>query len=205
MSPVARVQHKMVKTALIDQFMWHRPFGPSTLNPDLNSKTVQLNCINAIVRRMSLPTPKSANPELVSLAGELRISLAKLVRRVREQAQQGDFTSSQKSVLLRLERNGASTVSALARAESVRPQSMRVTVAALEAQGAVSGHPDPTDARQTLITLTETFREKVKHTRAIKEDWLLRALQAQLSVDEQTTLASAVQLLQRLAEFEQKD
>jgi DNA-binding MarR family transcriptional regulator len=136
-----------------------------------------------------------------ALAGELRISLGKLIRRTREQAHPGDFTSAQKSVLLRLDRDGPATVSALARAESVRPQSMRVTVAGLEAMGAISGEPDPADGRQTLIALTPTFRKTLKASRAAKEDWLLRALQAQLSPQEQDALAAAVKLLQRLAEF----
>jgi len=136
-----------------------------------------------------------------ALAGELRISVGKLVRRLREQAQAEDFTSSHKSVLLRLDRDGPATVSALARAESVRPQSMRVTVAALEALKAVSGKPDPTDGRQTLIGLTPGFRKKLAASRAAKDDWLTRAVQAQLSVQEQDQLAAAVKLLQRLADF----
>lgn len=144
-------------------------------------------------------TPES--PQLAALAGELRISVSKLIRRVREQAHPGDFTSAQKSVLLRLDRDGPATVSALARAESVRPQSMRVTVAGLEEMGAISGQPDPTDGRQTLIALTPTFRKTVKASRAAKNDWLVRALQAQLSPQEQDTLAAAVKLLERLADF----
>jgi DNA-binding MarR family transcriptional regulator len=146
-------------------------------------------------------SPTSESPQLAALAGELRISLGKLIRRVREQAHPGDFTSAQKSVLLRLDRDGPATVSALARAESVRPQSMRVTVAGLEAMGAISGRPDPTDGRQTLIALTATFRKTVKASRAAKDDWLVRALQAQLSPQEQDTLATAVKLLERLADF----
>lgn len=136
-----------------------------------------------------------------ALAGELRISVGKLVRRLREQAQAEDFTSSHKSVLLRLDRDGPATVSALARAESVRPQSMRVTVAALEALKAVSGKADPSDGRQTLIDLTPGFRKKLAASRAAKDDWLTRAVQAQLSAQEQDQLAAAVKLLQRLADF----
>ncbi|ASW03484.1 MarR family winged helix-turn-helix transcriptional regulator [Paraburkholderia aromaticivorans] len=143
----------------------------------------------------------SETPKLAALAGELRISLGKLIRRVREQAHPGDFTSAQKSVLLRLDRDGPATVSVLARAESVRPQSMRITVAGLEATGAISGEPDPTDGRQTLIALTPAFRKTLKASRAAKDDWLVRALQAQLSPQEQDELAAAVQLLQRLADF----
>jgi len=143
----------------------------------------------------------SGTPELAALAGDLRISLGKLIRRVREQTHADDFTSAQKSVLLRVERDGPTTVSALARAESVRPQSMRITVAGLEAMGAIRGEPDPSDGRQTLIALTPAFRKTVKASRAAKEDWLVRALQAQLSAQEQRELAAAVKLLQRLADF----
>ncbi len=143
----------------------------------------------------------SDTSQLAALAGELRISLSKLIRRLREQAHPGDFTSSQKSVLHRLDRDGPATVSALARAESVRPQSMRVTVAGLEAVGAVHGEPDPGDGRQTLVCLTPAFRETVKASRAAKEDWLVLALQTQLSPEEQAELAATVKLLQRLADF----
>lgn len=150
---------------------------------------------------MSSSSSQSETARLTALAGELRIGLGKLVRRLREQAQAGDFTSSQRSVLHRLDRDGPATVSSLARAESVRPQSMRITVAALEAMGAVSGTPDPDDRRQTLIALTPTFRETVKATRAAKEDWLFHALQTQLSAQERAELDAAVKLLQRLADF----
>jgi len=150
---------------------------------------------------MANPSRASEASPLAALAGELRISLGKLNRRLREQAHAGDFTSAQKSVLLRLDRDGPATVSALARAESVRPQSMRITVAGLEAIKAVSGKPDPTDGRQTLIDLTPGFRRTVKVSRAAKDDWLTRALQAQLSSQEQKELAAAVKLLQRLADF----
>lgn len=136
-----------------------------------------------------------------SLAAELRISLGKLIRRLREQTHRDDFTTAQKSVLLRLDRDGATTVSALARAESVRPQSMRITVAGLELMQAVSGRPDPTDGRQTLIELTPTLRKHLTESRAAKDDWLLRALQEQLSPQEQAELAAAVKLLERLADF----
>src|ERR1700750_1808877 len=106
---------------------------------------------------MSRASRNSQAPQLAILAGELRVAISKLVRRAREQVSAGDFTNSQKSVLLRLERDGPATVSMLARAEGVRPQSMRVTVAALEAAGAGGGKPDPRDGRQTLFHLPPFF------------------------------------------------
>jgi DNA-binding MarR family transcriptional regulator len=138
---------------------------------------------------------------LSTLAGELRVSLGKLTRRVREQSHPGDFTSAQKSVLLLLERDGPVTVSTLARAESVRPQSMRVTVAGLEKMGLISGEQDPADGRQTFFSLTAACRETLRKSRAAREDWLLRALQAQLAPHERKQLAAAIDLLNRLADF----
>lgn len=150
---------------------------------------------------MAKQPPPVETPLSAALAGDLRIALGKLSRRLREQVHPNDLTHAQKSVLLRLDRDGPATVSALARAGSVKPQSMRVTVAGLEAMGAVAGRPDPTDGRQTLIELTAGFRKVLKESRAAKDDWLFRALQAQLSAPEQAKLAKAVKLLQRLAEF----
>lgn len=138
---------------------------------------------------------------LPTLAGELRVSVSKVIRRLREQAHPGDFTPSQKSVLHRLEQDGPVTVSALARAESVRPQSMRVTVASLEKMGLVSGKQDPTDGRKTFFSLTAACRKTLGNGRAAKEDWLTRAIQAQLTPREQKQLAAAVELIKRLADF----
>src|ERR1700733_9482893 len=127
-------------------------------------------------------TSQSSDPrQLTALAGELRAVVAKLIRRAREQSDVGDFPYAQKSVLLRLERDGPATVSMLARAESVRPQSMRMTVSALEAAGAVGGKPDPKDGRQTFISLTPPFQKALKSGRAAVEDWLYRALTSQLA------------------------
>jgi DNA-binding MarR family transcriptional regulator len=143
----------------------------------------------------------ASESQLTALAGELRVVLGKLLRRLREQADGADFTNAQKSVLLRLERDGPATVSMLARAEGVRPQSMRITVAALEKAGVVSGKPDPEDARQTFLSLTPSFLKVVKTGRAAREDWLFRALGAQLAPREHEQLAAAVKLLSRLADF----
>jgi len=146
-------------------------------------------------------TSHTSESQLAGLAGELRIAVGKLIRRWREQGHLGDFTNAQKSVLLRLERDGPATVSMLARAEGVRPQSMRITVSALEAAGVVSGKPDPKDGRQTFLSLTPSFLKIVKTGRAAREDWLFRALQAQLAPREHGQLAAAVKLLSRLADF----
>jgi DNA-binding MarR family transcriptional regulator len=135
-----------------------------------------------------------------ALAGELRVLISQLKRRQREQTHLGDYTWSQVAVLIRLERDGPATASALARSDGVRPQSMGATVATLEAAGLVKGSPDPADGRQTILSLTDTCRELIKANRAAKEDWLFHAIQTKLSPAEQEKLATALELLKRLAD-----
>jgi DNA-binding MarR family transcriptional regulator len=134
------------------------------------------------------------------LAQGLRALLGKLKRRLREQAGVGDLTPSQVSVLLRLEKDGAATASRLARAEGMRPQSIAPVIAALEDAGLVSGAPDPTDGRQTLLSLTDACRKLVSRGRAARQDWLTRTIQARLTPREQDELSAAVALLQRLVD-----
>jgi DNA-binding MarR family transcriptional regulator len=138
--------------------------------------------------------------DAAALAAELRGVVGKLKRRMRKQTSSWDLTPSQVGVLLRLENGGPATVSGLARAEGMRPQSMSSVVATLEAAGLVTSVPDPTDKRQFLLSLTDAYRKKVREDRAARQDWLVRVLQAHFSQREQAQIAVAVELLKRLAE-----
>jgi DNA-binding MarR family transcriptional regulator len=135
-----------------------------------------------------------------ALALEIRTLIGKLRRKLRDQTGHDDFTSSQAAVLLRLEKDGPATVSNLARAEAIRPQSMSAAIAPLEAAGLVSGAPDPNDGRQTLLSLTSKCRELLQKRRAAKQDWLTKTLHAKLSTEEQKKLAEALDILARLVE-----
>ncbi len=103
-------------------------------------------------------------------------------------------------MIIRLERDGPATVSALARAEGVRQQSMGATISTLEAAGLVKGSPDPADGRQTILSLTDACREMIQASRAAKEDWLFHAIQTKLSPAEQEQLATNLELLKRIAD-----
>lgn len=133
-----------------------------------------------------------------ALAGDLRVLVGNLKRQLRQQTHLGDLTWSQIAVLGRLDRDGPATVTALARAEGMRPQSMGANIAALETAGLVGGTPDPNDGRQTILSLTAACREWIKAERAAREDWLARAIQTHLSAAEQDEVARAVELLKRL-------
>jgi DNA-binding MarR family transcriptional regulator len=135
-----------------------------------------------------------------ALAGELRVLAGKLKRRLREQTHFGDLTWSQVTVLGFLDREGPATVTTLAKAEGVRPQSMGATVSSLEEAGLVVGAPDPSDGRQTILSLTPACLELLQASRAAREDWLYRTIQSKLTPDEQQELARGVALLNRLIE-----
>lgn len=137
---------------------------------------------------------------LLVLAGELRAVIGKLNRQLREQSQTGDLTSSQKSVLVHLEREGSATVTTLARALGMRPQSMGVAVSALQAAGLVVGSAHPSDGRQTVLSLTPACRRLIRAARSAREDWLFQAIQTKLGPREQEQLAAGVELLKRLVD-----
>ena len=135
-----------------------------------------------------------------TLAAEMRTVFRKLKLLVREHGGGNDLTPSQASVLLRLETDGAATVSSLARAEGMRPQSMSAIVVPLEEAGLVSGAPDPDDGRQTLLSLTPKCLKWVQEGRAARQDWLTATVARKLSVREQERLQAALELLARLVE-----
>ena len=149
----------------------------------------------------SIESPKPpTSPPPVALAAELRPLISKLKRRLRGQGRVGDLTASQASTLRRLLKDGPLTTSELARAEGLRPQSMAAITRALQVAGLVVGTPDPTDGRQTRLSVTDACRQRLHDHRAAREDWLARALASRLSPEEQVHLASAVTLLKRLVE-----
>lgn len=151
---------------------------------------------------MNLEHRQAEPAEVVAhaLAAELRVLLGALKRRLRAHASPGDLSLSQLAVLGRLERDGPATVTTLARAEGVRPQSMGATTASLEAAGMIIGAPDPGDGRQTLLSVTPECRTWILANRAAREDWLFHAIRGQLSAREQETLGEAVALLKRIVD-----
>jgi DNA-binding MarR family transcriptional regulator len=140
----------------------------------------------------------STPPDPATIASELRAIFVRLKRRLREQTSPGEHTPSQTAVLVRLERDGPMTASALARAEGMRPQSMGAIIAPLEAAGMLTGAPDPNDGRQTLLSLSQNCITWIREGRAARQDFLTRAIQAQLSPPEQAQLAAAIELLKRI-------
>lgn len=135
-----------------------------------------------------------------ALAVEIRALHRMLRSRVREHGGGKDLTPSQISVLVRLEKDGATTMSSLARAECMRPQSMTEITAPLLEAGLLSRSPDPHDGRQTFISLTPKCVKWIQEGRAASHDWLTTAISRKLTREEQARLFDSLRLLRRLVE-----
>jgi DNA-binding MarR family transcriptional regulator len=135
--------------------------------------------------------------DIAPLAADLRVAVGQLIRRLR--TEQNLFPLNQASVLGRLDRDGPCSVADLAQAERVRPQSMAQTVGDLEADALVERRPDPDDRRRALVSLTAAGRARIEEDRAVREGWLVKALE-ELSEDDRETIDAAVAILARIAD-----
>ncbi len=100
-------------------------------------------------------TPGTAAPlneptaEITELASQLRLAVARLTRRIRQEAAATgeELTASTQGALASIERLGPITLGELAAVEQVQPPSMTRIVARLEEWGYVTRVVDPDDRR----------------------------------------------------------
>jgi DNA-binding MarR family transcriptional regulator len=141
--------------------------------------------------------PAQTNADL-AVAGELRLAVMRLARRLRrERSSSDDLSLTQLSTLSTLELHGEMTLKELAAHERVQPPSMTKTVAFLEDKGLATRTADPTDGRQVLIALTAAARALLKEDRKRRDAWLAQRLR-DLTPDEVDVLRAAAPILERL-------
>jgi DNA-binding MarR family transcriptional regulator len=129
---------------------------------------------------------------------ELMNSVGLLVRRVRVAGATGDLSMSESAVMSRLSKDGPASIADLARAESVKPQSMGTMIATLEEMGLVERKPHPSDGRQSRIALTAKGEAVRKTTKDAKVSWLAQGVAA-LDENERETLFAAGEIIKKLA------
>jgi DNA-binding MarR family transcriptional regulator len=145
-------------------------------------------------------TPDPPTPTVEEVAAALRTAAGNLYRRLKQSPIEGEATLAEASTLGRLERNGPATSSDLARADRISPQSMGVTVAALEERGLIERSRDPLDGRRVVLSITEAGRQVVHDKRGARTAMIAAALRDGFTDAELGQLLAAAPLIQRLAE-----
>ncbi len=146
------------------------------------------------------PPPDPRAPTAEEVAAALRVAAGNLYRRLKQSPIEGEATLAETSTLGRLERNGPATSSDLARADRISPQSMGVTVAALEERGLIERSRDPLDGRRVVLSITEAGLRMVHDKRGARTAMLATALRDGFTDTELGQLLAAAPLIQRLAE-----
>jgi DNA-binding MarR family transcriptional regulator len=84
----------------------------------------------------------------------------------------------------------------------MQPQALTRTFAALEEQGWARRLPDPSDGRQSLLTITAAGREVLADEMRPRDEWVATAIERELTAAECDLLVVAARLLERLAEVD---
>jgi DNA-binding MarR family transcriptional regulator len=143
-------------------------------------------------------TTTASDADVVELAARLRLAVARLGRRLRQEAG-GPLSPSMVSALATIERQGEITLGDLAAAERVQPSSVTSMVGKLEAAGHAERRPDQADGRVTWVRLTPQGKRLLERERAHKTAFLARGLRRQ-EPDDLAALARAVEVLERLVD-----
>ena len=153
---------------------------------------------------MTTTTPaRSSRSDLRGVSGladGLRPAVMRLARRLRQVRADGlDLTPSQLSAMGTLARADDQPIGALAAAEKVAAPSMTRIVNALEERGLVARTPDPTDRRQSLVSLTPSGRDLLLLLRRRRSEWLAQRI-AELDAQDREVLRRAVGILERICD-----
>jgi DNA-binding MarR family transcriptional regulator len=152
-----------------------------------------------VSRRVVAPAT-DANAEL---AAQLRLAVARLSRRIRQQAAATgeELTASTQAALATIARVGPITLGELAAVEQVQPPSMTRIVARLDEWGYAIRVVDPNDRRVVRVAITDSGRELLARSRTRKDAFLAQRV-AHLSDDERARLAAALPILEHLMDDE---
>ena len=140
-------------------------------------------------------TPSATDAE--RLAADLRVAVARLARRLRQQTGT-DLTASLLSALWSIERLEPVTLGDLAVAERVQPPTLTRIAVRLEEEGLVVRETDANDRRVTIVQLSPDGRRLLERTRTRRTAYLTKRLRG-LDPEDLAILERAAPILERLA------
>ena len=143
-----------------------------------------------------------ATADAVQLAAELRLSVTRLARRLRQAADMG-LSPSLLSALAIVHVHGPLTLGALAELEGVSPPTVTRVVNRLEGDGLLERVVDPDDKRVCRVVITDDGESLLDASRERKTAWLAERLAA-LDAEQLAHLAAAAIVLDQLSASEQR-
>lgn len=134
----------------------------------------------------------------LELAAALRLTIARLARRFRQQSR-GGLTPSQRSVVAVLARHGPMTMGSLADWEGISRPSATGIVSRLAEKGLVVRTEGPSDSRKSVVELTDLGHDRARIGREEGTSFLVPRLE-RLTDRELAILQDALPVLQSLLE-----
>jgi DNA-binding MarR family transcriptional regulator len=142
--------------------------------------------------------------EITEVAARLRLAIARMARRLRQDALEAEgapLSPSLNAALATVEIHGPLTPSELAARERVqRPTATRI-LGRLAELGLVERTADPSDRRAALITVTREGRDLLRRLRTRKNAYLARRLR-ELDPADAAALERAAEVLERMLDEE---
>jgi DNA-binding MarR family transcriptional regulator len=136
---------------------------------------------------------------MAELAAQLRPSLLRLTRIVRNQRVDMSVTLTQLSAMGTLKKHGPMSAGELASCERVQPPSMTKVLATLEERGLVRRETHPSDRRQVIVAITDDGLALLDSERRSRDAWLSQRL-SQLTADERALVRDVIPVLDKLAD-----
>ena len=139
---------------------------------------------------------RTVTPTTSDLASRLRLDIARLARRMRQEAA-AELSPSVTAALATIERHGPLTPSELATRERVQRPTVTRVLARLEEDGLIVRAADPADRRCSLVTISPAGTALLEVVRTRKDAYLARRLEA-LNEDDRAVLDRAAAVLERM-------
>jgi DNA-binding MarR family transcriptional regulator len=143
--------------------------------------------------------------DAVLVARDVRVAVGRLARQLRKLYAQGQAPGEpvflELALLLRIERIGPSSVSALAAGERVTSQAVSAALTGLRRRGLVRATADPSDRRRSLIEISEAGRQTLERREQQVGDHLAEVVTGGFSDGELECLHAAAPLLNRIADL----
>lgn len=135
----------------------------------------------------------------LELAIRLSRASASLVRRLRKNNDQPNFSLTEQATLSILDQQISISPSSLAAAHHISPQAVSQIINRLQRLGYIDRVPDITDGRKARITLTPGGRSELRKIRLERGKWLAGVIAKNLDQEEIKHLPQTTAIMEKLA------